>query len=148
MGEAKDQTLCPAASLCRPEVLQAAARFSQYIDYQDTDAGGIVYHGSYINFGERARGKLFRELFGSVDELLWVVKDLKCEYVEPTRLGEKLEVVTSVTKLQRCSVDLLHTMLVKDKIKTKLVVKLVSLNKDFKIVRFNFKMRVNLEQLI
>jgi len=27
--------------------------------YEDTDAGGVVYHSNYLNFCERARSELF-----------------------------------------------------------------------------------------
>ena len=33
--------------------------------YEDTDAGGVVYHANYLKFAERARSELLRH-FGSV----------------------------------------------------------------------------------
>ena len=32
------------------------------IYYEDTDAGGIVYHSKYLNFAERARAEFLRNL--------------------------------------------------------------------------------------
>ena len=32
------------------------------IYFEDTDAGGIVYHANYLRYFERARGELLREL--------------------------------------------------------------------------------------
>ena len=31
--------------------------------YEDTDAGGVVYHSNYLNFCERARSELFFEIY-------------------------------------------------------------------------------------
>ena len=38
--------------------------------YEDTDAGGIVYHARYLGFAERARGEAMRAVDASVMELL------------------------------------------------------------------------------
>ena len=37
-------------------------RFPIRVYYEDTDAGGIVYHSNYLNFAERARTELVREM--------------------------------------------------------------------------------------
>ena len=36
--------------------------------YEDTDAGGVVYHSKYLNFCERARSELFFEHFPYIFE--------------------------------------------------------------------------------
>ena len=38
--------------------------------YEDTDAGGVVYHSNYINFFERARTEWLRQLGYELDELV------------------------------------------------------------------------------
>ena len=93
IGENKDLHLSPNV-------------FLQYVDYQDTDAGGVVYHAAYINFAERARGKLFRETFGqeSISQYLWVAKEMQVRYLSPARLGDLVKVTTSVVKVTPCSV--------------------------------------------
>ena len=39
-----------------------SSKISIRIYYEDTDAGGIVYHSKYLNFAERARAEFFRNL--------------------------------------------------------------------------------------
>lgn len=112
--------------------------FQQYIDYQDTDAGGVVYHGCYLNFAERARAKLFRETMPQevLYDYLWVVKTLQAEYKAPAKLGDQIKVITTVLRFNWCSIDFRQEVWVEDGLKVFMRVKLVSLNKEFKIVQF------------
>ena len=55
--------------------------------FQDTDAGGVVYHASYVNFMERARTEWMRSFgfsnAGLMKELgvVFVVRSLKLDYL-------------------------------------------------------------------
>ena len=56
--------------------------------FQDTDAGGVVYHASYVNFLERARTEWMRDCYGYHNSRLrqelgvvFVVRSLKLEYL-------------------------------------------------------------------
>lgn len=78
--------------------------------YEDSDAQGIVYHTNYIKFCERARSEMF---FGAgirafSDECQFVVSSLNAKFLKPARLGDMLNVKTSVVELKRTSVILLH----------------------------------------
>jgi hypothetical protein len=59
--------------------------------YQDTDAGGIVYHANYLNFGERARAEALREMGVPHVEMvrqfgvMFVVRRLQIDYQRPAR---------------------------------------------------------------
>jgi acyl-CoA thioester hydrolase len=69
--------------------------------YEDTDAGGVVYHANYLKFMERARTEMCRELGFELDQLakqgyLLVVKSAWLDYFQPAKLGDSLEVVTSI----------------------------------------------------
>lgn len=78
------------------------AQFRVY--YEDTDAGGIVYHARYLGFAERGRAEALRELGMSVGDMVqhkkisFVVRRLEIEYVSPLRLDELLEVETTLVK--------------------------------------------------
>lgn len=67
--------------------------------YEDTDAGGVVYHTGYIRFFERARTEWLREMGYSQQQLaeeagvLFTVVDLAVRYVKPARLDDMLEVL-------------------------------------------------------
>ena len=59
------------------------------IHYQDTDASGIVYHGAYLDFAERARFEALREACASPVELArahgvaFVVRRAELRYLRP-----------------------------------------------------------------
>lgn len=84
--------------------------FPLRVYYEDTDAGGVVYHSNYLNFMERARTELLRELGYHQDVLnrelgvLFVVRSMQLEYLKAARFNEMLQVITSVSKLARASV--------------------------------------------
>ena len=59
--------------------------------YEDTDAGGVVYHANYLKFFERARTEFLRRLGWNQQELLkkevcaFVVSELSIRYKRQTR---------------------------------------------------------------
>jgi acyl-CoA thioester hydrolase len=75
------------------------------IYYEDTDAGGIVYHARYLAFAERGRTEMLREhgvpLQDLVDQegLIFVVRGVKMDYLRPARVDDILRVSTTPTKL-------------------------------------------------
>lgn len=84
--------------------------------YEDTDAGGIVYHANYIKFCERARSELFfqKGMMPSEDNHSgFVVKDLKASFLSMAILGDMLEVKSSLLK-QRASSILLEQNIYRD----------------------------------
>ena len=70
--------------------------------YEDTDAGGVVYHTGYLRFFERGRTEWLRSLGYSqarlVDEtgLLFTVVSLTTQFRQPARLDDLLTVRTQV----------------------------------------------------
>jgi acyl-CoA thioester hydrolase len=73
--------------------------------YEDTDAGGIVYHASYLRYCERARAEMLRASgcnnaqFVARTGLQFVVRQATLDYHKPAKLDDALEVVTSVKKI-------------------------------------------------
>ena len=84
-------------------------KFTTRIYYDDTDAGGIVYHANFIKFAERARSEWLREwgLNNSgllIDhEFLIVVRHLTADYLAPARLDDLLTVETTLIDLGNAS---------------------------------------------
>jgi len=79
--------------------------------YEDTDAGGIVYHTRYINFCERARSEIFftQDMMPSEGkESGFVVRDLKASFLATSTLGDMLEVTSKILKLKNSSMVLLQ----------------------------------------
>ena len=71
--------------------------------FEDTDAGGDVYHSRYLNFFERARTEMLRDLGVSQTELrdrhglIWVVLDIHVEFRQAARLDDELDVTCELT---------------------------------------------------
>lgn len=85
-------------------------RFPVRVYWEDTDAGGIVYHANYLRFMERARSDMLRRIgFGQNEQrnrddgVLFVVASLSITYHRGAALDDDLEVITSIEKLGRAS---------------------------------------------
>ncbi len=80
--------------------------------YQDTDAGGIVYHTRYLDFMERARTEWLRALGVDLSRMaarhgcMFVAKSVTIDYRKPGRLDDMLTVRTAPKKLGRAYIDL------------------------------------------
>lgn len=80
-------------------------KFPFAIAYADTDAGGIVYHGRYIEIAERARMDILRGIKFPDGDVGFVVRDLSIRYVHPLFLLDTVIVETAVTKLGAASLS-------------------------------------------
>ena len=79
--------------------------------YEDTDAGGIVYHTNYIKYCERARSEIFfargmKPTLG--DNNGFVVRDIKASFLATAALSDILEVTTKILTIKRSSLVLLQ----------------------------------------
>lgn len=94
----------------------SAHRFVCRVYFEDTDAGGVVYHASYLRFAERARTEALRDLGAPhsllVDKfgLMFVVRRIKMDYLRPARLDESLEVVTKALAIRPASATLAQSI--------------------------------------
>ncbi len=86
--------------------------------FQDTDAGGVVYHGSYVNFLERARTEWLRECYGYSNAglmkefgVVFVVRSLKLDYLKPALLDDMLIVSAQLKEVGRSRVTLLQSVM-------------------------------------
>jgi acyl-CoA thioester hydrolase len=80
--------------------------------YEDTDAGGVVYHANYLKFMERARSEWLRALGYEQDALrrehgvLFAVTRVRVDFLRPARFNDLLEVGVRISRLGRVSLDL------------------------------------------
>ncbi|WP_207459401.1 tol-pal system-associated acyl-CoA thioesterase [Azospirillum sp. SYSU D00513] len=80
-------------------------RYPLRVFYEDTDAGGIVYHANYLRFMERARTEMLRLLGLSHTDLMeregvsFAVRRMRIEFVAPAKLDDTLEVVTRIADI-------------------------------------------------
>lgn len=78
------------------------------IYYEDTDAGGVVYHARYPAFFERGRTEFFRDHGLSVKELhdtgsIFPVVRLEVDFLQPARLDDLVRVETVLTTAGKTS---------------------------------------------
>lgn len=77
--------------------------------WEDTDAGGVVYHAQYVAFLERARTEWMRargqmqEQLRTDHDLLFVVRAMQLDFLKPARLDDLLKITTSVRLVKRAS---------------------------------------------
>ena len=80
--------------------------------YEDTDAGGVVYHANYLRFMERARNEWLRAMGHPVEQIaageskLFVVRRVEIEFRKPARLSDDLQVSAEVVDIRKASMQL------------------------------------------
>lgn len=91
-------------------------RFPIRVYYEDTDAGGIVYHANYLRFVERARTEMLRLLGNSHTRLMdeqgvsFAVRHAGIDFVAPAKLDDTLEVETRITDIGGASFAVAQTV--------------------------------------
>ena len=84
--------------------------------WEDTDAGGVVYHASYLRFLERARTEWLRAR--GVDQtglkrdrgLAFLVRDMQLDFLHPALLDDELTVTLAVTQCRAASILFAQTV--------------------------------------
>ncbi len=109
--------------------------------FQDTDAGGVVYHASYVNFLERARTEWLRSFgysnAGLMTKLgvMFVVRSMKLDYLKPALLDDLVTVTARIKELGRSRVTIWQEVQRDDELLTEGEVHLVCVDvKTFKPV--------------
>jgi acyl-CoA thioester hydrolase len=91
-------------------------RYAVRVYYEDTDAGGIVYHATYLRYAERARTEALRDLDIPHAELvqrcnlMFVVRRIEVDYLRAARLDDSLVVETQVLAAGAASAMLRQTV--------------------------------------
>ena len=77
--------------------------------WEDTDAGGVVYHASYVRFLERARTEWLRaQGVGQQDlresrDLVLVIRGMTLDFHKPAKLDDELRVSVVMTERRKAS---------------------------------------------
>lgn len=77
--------------------------------WEDTDAGGVVYHAQYVAFLERARTEWMRahghgqERLRRDHDLVFAVRAMAVDFLKPARLDDLLEVSAGLRQCRRAS---------------------------------------------
>lgn len=91
--------------------MSAVFSFPIRVYWEDTDAGGVVYHASYVRFLERARTEWLRaqgvgqQALRESEDLVLVIRDMTLDFHKPARLDDELQ--ASVALLERRPASLL-----------------------------------------
>ena len=78
--------------------------------YEDTDAGGVVYHANYLKYLERARTEMLRDTGFEHDKLLqdeqiiFIVYKICIDYLKPALMNDLLTVTTTIIKRGNASI--------------------------------------------
>jgi acyl-CoA thioester hydrolase len=84
--------------------------------YEDTDAGGVVYHANYLRFFERARTEFLRAAGYEQDVLrdeiglLFAVRSVTVEFLKPALFNEALLVSVEPVDVRRASMSFAQTV--------------------------------------
>lgn len=90
--------------------------------YEDTDAGGVVYHSTYLNFMERARTEWLRSLgfeqnyLRDILNILFVVHSMQIVFKKPAKFDDLVTVVSEITKIGHGSFEFLQKISVNQQI--------------------------------
>lgn len=91
-------------------------RYAVRVYYEDTDAGGIVYHATYLRYAERARTEALRDLsvphadLVRLCNLMFVVRRIEVDYLRAARVDDSLVVETEVLVAGAASATLRQTV--------------------------------------
>ncbi len=84
-------------------------RFPVRVYFEDTDAGGMAYHATYLRWAERARTEALRDAglphqaMIDTHNALLVVRRVEVEYSRPARLDDALVVETAIRAVRGAS---------------------------------------------
>ena len=77
--------------------------------WEDTDAGGVVYHAQYLAFLERARTEWLRargkgqQALRADHDMVFAVRSMRIDFRQPARLDDALEVSVELRQCRRAS---------------------------------------------
>ncbi|MBY0332115.1 MAG: tol-pal system-associated acyl-CoA thioesterase [Acetobacteraceae bacterium] len=103
--------------MIRPAPDLPAHAFPVRVYFEDTDAGGMAYHATYLRWAERARTEALRDLDLPHQRLMerhnsiLVVRRLDVEYAAPARLDDEVVVETRVLAVKGVTLRLDQRML-------------------------------------
>lgn len=138
---------------CRTGMTKTRYSLPVRINYEDTDAGGVVYYANYLAYMERARNACLREMGFPLSELqrsqklIFVVAEASLRYLVPARLDDLIEITLEVLGIKGASVSLTQQAIRDNEVLVDSTIKLVTLNSDtFSPCRIPEKLRQSLEQ--
>ncbi|MBP2227028.1 acyl-CoA thioester hydrolase [Azospirillum agricola] len=136
-------------------------RFPLRVYYEDTDAGGIVYHANYLRFAERARSEMltllgFRQTemaksvtteSGVVTGVSFAVRRATIDFTAPAKLEDTLEVDTRIADIRGASFAVAQTIRRDGRTLVRADLQLVTINPAGRAVRLPEAVRAAMDAL-
>ena len=108
------------------------------IYYEDTDAGGVVYHANYLKYAERSRTEMLRkykieqEVLKNNYSIRFIVKDLFIEYYKAAILDDYLTIKSLIIKISSAKIKMEQEIYRKNTLLAKINITLGSINLEGK----------------
>ena len=116
--------------------------------FEDTDFSGLVFHGTYVNWGERGRSDFLRllgvhhnELIDGDEPAAFVVRRMEFDFRAPARIDDVVEVHTRVDQMRAADVWLDQTVMRDRRVICRARVQVVLISKNGKPQRLAGKVR-------
>ncbi|MBR2525351.1 acyl-CoA thioesterase [bacterium] len=116
--------------------------FRQKVYYSDTDAYGVVWHGSYLRWFEMGRINLCEQVGYSLTKLYDAditlpVVEINLKYKSPAKLEDELLIVTSLKEISRLSMTFEQKIInaKTEKLNVEAIVKVVAVHNDGNLYR-------------
>lgn len=106
--------------------------------YEDTDAGGVVYHANYLKYAERSRTEMLRkykieqEVLKNNYSIRFIVKDLFIEYYKAAILDDYLTIKSLIIKISSAKIKMEQEIYKKNTLLAKINITLGSINLEGK----------------
>lgn len=120
------------------KLIESPFRLPIRVYYEDTDAGGIVYHANYLNFAERARTEWLRSLGHDQTRIraetgcFIVVRRASVDYKRPARLDDALQVECALQSLSGSRMTLRQRVICAEEMLAEVIVELVCVGENLR----------------
>ncbi len=122
------------------EIVDKEHVYSYYVDYNETDAGGIVYHANYLSIAEKARSAFYRLIGENIKkETCFVVKDVFINYIAPAKFDWLLNVRSKIISVGAVKVVFEQNFYYKDKLLCTIKLNLASIGHDLALRKMEEK---------
>ena len=117
-----------------PHMKDDAFYYPCRVYYEDTDAGGVMYHSNYYKICERARTEWLRamEIPGDVLQkeygVIFVARRSTIEWKRPARLDDLLMIETRLSGIGKVRMTMRHTIRREETVLSVIDIELVAVN--------------------
>jgi len=109
--------------------------------YEDTDAGGLVYHANYLKFAERSRTEMLRKMkieqniLKEKYNIQFVVQKLVIKFFIPAKLDDLLKIKSEILNIYPAKINMQQNIYHKIQLLAKIDLTLGSINTEGKPTR-------------